>query len=330
MVMKVRDIGLTFLSSLVVPGIVCAFSLPAAASAEGTFERTLQVTGSVNLEVSAGSGNVEVHTGSGSTIGIMGYIKATNWLDSGVDEKIRQIESHPPIEQNGSTIRIGRIDDPELRRHLSISYKLTVPAETQLKSHTGSGNQSVDGITGPVEIGSGSGTLKLANVGGTVRADTGSGNIDIDHIKGNVQAKAGSGSIHATDISGGFDADTGSGHISLEQSAPGAVKVETGSGGMALRGVRGSLEAKAGSGAITAEGAPTGAWSVRTGSGSIRLRLPQNASFDLSAHTSSGSISVDQPVTVQGSIGRKEIHGKVRGGGVPVDVETGSGSIDIH
>ena len=41
-------------------------------------------------------------------------------------------------------------------------------------------------------------------------------------------------------------------------------------------------------------------------------------------------ISVDQPVTVQGSFGRGELHGKVRGGGVPVQVQTGSGNIDIR
>ena len=328
--MKAWGIALRFRSALMVPAIACLFALPAAASAEGTFQRSLQVTGTVNLDISTGSGNVEVYTGSANTVGVIGYIKVTSWFDGSADQKVHRIESNPPIEQNGNTIRIGHIEDSELRRNISISYKVSVPAQTQLKSHTGSGNQSVDGIAGPAEIGSGSGSLKVSNVGGTVRADTGSGNIDIDHVKGNVHTKAGSGSIHANDVSGGFDADTGSGHISLEQSAPGAVNVETGSGGMELHGLRGSLEAKAGSGTITAEGDPQGAWTVRTGSGSIRLRLPQNASFDLAAHTSSGSISVDQPVTVQGSIGRKEIHGKVRGGGVPVDVETGSGSIDIQ
>jgi DUF4097 and DUF4098 domain-containing protein YvlB len=58
--------------------------------------------------------------------------------------------------------------------------------------------------------------------------------------------------------------------------------------------------------------------------------LASEAGFDLDAHTSSGSISVSQPVTVQGSMGRKELRGKVHGGGVPVEVETGSGNIEIQ
>ena len=69
---------------------------------------------------------------------------------------------------------------------------------------------------------------------------------------------------------------------------------------------------------------------MHTGSGTVQLKLPSDASFDLDAHTSSGSISVEQPHTVQGSIGRKEIRGRVGSGGVPVEVETGSGDIQIE
>jgi DUF4097 and DUF4098 domain-containing protein YvlB len=69
---------------------------------------------------------------------------------------------------------------------------------------------------------------------------------------------------------------------------------------------------------------------VHTGSGGVQLKLPSDAAFDLDAHTSSGSISIDQPHTVQGSIGRKEVRGRVGGGGVPVEVETGSGDIQIQ
>jgi DUF4097 and DUF4098 domain-containing protein YvlB len=61
----------------------------------------------------------------------------------------------------------------------------------------------------------------------------------------------------------------------------------------------------------------------------VRLKFPPDASFDLHAHTSSGSISVNHPLTVQGAVGKKEVRGKVRSGGVPVEVETGSGSIQI-
>jgi len=309
--------------------LFCLPSVPAFAAAEGNFQRTLSVNGHVDLDVSSGSGSITVHTGSGDKIEISGHIRVSDWFDSAAQQKVKQLENNPPVQQSGNSVRIGHISDFSLRRNVSISYEITVPPDTELKSHAGSGNQTIDGIRGPLDLDAGSGSLKATNIGSTVHAETGSGDILLEHVKGNVRAHAGSGSIRADDIGGGFEGNTGSGHINLTQSAPGAVRAETGSGGMELHGVRGSLEARAGSGGISAEGQPTGGWMVHSGSGGIKLHFPTDAAFDLNARTSSGSISLDHPVTVQGQIGRKEIRGKVRGGGVPVEVETGSGNIQI-
>jgi putative adhesin len=317
------------ITSITVAALICLPALPAAA-AEGSFQRNLRVTGPVHLDLSTGSGSVEVHAGNSSQVQVTGHIRASEWFGTNVEEKIKRLETNPPIQQSGNDIRIGHIDDPELRHNISISYEVVVPAETDLRVQSGSGDQRVEGIRGPLEVSSGSGGLKISAIGDRVHAETGSGDIDINRVKGNVHAKTGSGSIDASDIAGAFEANTGSGHIILQQTAPGSVRVDTGSGGMELHGVDGSLEAKAGSGTIQAEGSPTGAWTVHTGSGEVNLKLPSNAAFDLDAHTSSGSISVDQPHTVQGSVGRKEVRGRVGGGGVPVEVETGSGDIQIR
>lgn len=299
-----------------------------AFAAEGTFERTLQVSGPVNLQIETGSGSIAVRPGSGSEVRITAHIRSNSWFGA-AEDAIKKIESNPPIQQSGNDIRIGHIDDPELRHNISISYDVVAPPNTQLHSSTGSGSQEISGLAGPVEINSGSGSLKISDIGSGVRAHTGSGSITIDGTKGSVFARAGSGSIHAIDVAGGFDGETGSGHLSLEQAGPGSVRAETGSGSLELRNVRGSLQAQAGSGSIKADGEATGEWVVHTGSGSVQLRLPQNASFDLNARTGSGSINLNHPVTVQGSIGKKEVRGKVGGGGVPVEVHTGSGNIVI-
>jgi DUF4097 and DUF4098 domain-containing protein YvlB len=318
------------ITSVSIAALISLAALPAAAAAEGSFQRSLQVNGPVHLDLTTGSGNVEVRTGNSSQVQVTGRIRTRDWFEGNAEEKIKRLENNPPIQQSGNDIRIGHIDDPELRRNISISYEVVVPADTDLRVQSGSGDQKVDGIRGPLEVSSGSGGLKISAIGDRVHAETGSGDIDIDRVKGNVHAKTGSGSIEANDIAGAFEADTGSGHITLQQTAPGSVRADTGSGGMELHGVHGSLQAKAGSGTIQADGSPTGAWSVHTGSGEVTLKLPSDAAFDLDAHTSSGSISVNQPLTVQGSVGRKEVRGRVGGGGVPVEVETGSGDIEIR
>ena len=317
----VRGVSILILASLA--------TMPLAlAASEGQFERTLSVTGPVNLQIESGAGNIRVFTRSSNEIHVIGRIRANSWFHSG-DEDVQKLERNPPIQQSGNDIRIGHIDDPELRRHLTVSYEVAVPENTQLRSSNGSGNQDISEISGPVEASTGSGGIKISAVRSSVRAHSGSGDIEISKVAGSVLARAGSGSIRATEVAGGFDGQTGSGNLNLEQSAPGSVRAETGSGSLELHNLHGSLRAQTGSGTIQADGEATGAWFLRTGSGSVELRIPQDASFDLDAHTGAGSIRLNHPVTVAGSIGKKDIHGKVRGGGVPIEVNTGSGSIRI-
>jgi hypothetical protein len=316
------------MSVLVVTAVVLS-TASAFATARGDFQRTLQVNGSVNLQVETGSGSISVHPGNSNEVRITAHIQATEWFGGNAEAKIKRLQDNPPIQQSGNDIRIGHIDDPDLKHNISISYEITVPASTQLHASTGSGNQDVSGLAGPVEASTGSGNLKINDIGGGLRAHTGSGNVELSTIKGSVFARTGSGDMRASNIAGGFDGQTGSGRLILEQTSPGSVRAETGSGGLELRNVHGSLQAQAGSGDIKADGEATGEWVVHTGSGSVDLRFPQNASFDLNAHTGSGSINLNHPVTVQGTIGRKEVRGKVGSGGVPVEVQTGSGDIRI-
>lgn len=315
---------------LIAVAVSLGCTLPAFSAVHGEFQRTLQVSGSVDLQVETGSGTIEVHRGGSDQVHVVGHIQASEWFSSNAEERVHRIEEHPPVQQSGNDIRIGHIDDPELRHNISISYEITVPEKTQLHATSGSGSENIFDIAGPVDANTGSGDLKCSRIGSGLRAHTGSGAIEIDGAGGSVYAHTGSGSIRASNIAGGFDGETGSGHLTLEQSAPGSVRARTGSGGLELRNVKGSLEAQAGSGDIRIDGEATGGWAVHTGSGSVELHFPQNASFDLDAHTGSGSINVSHAVSVQGSMGRHEVRGKVGSGGVPVDVQTGSGSIRIE
>jgi len=307
----------------------------ASAAAEGSFQRTLKVSGPVDLDIETGSGNIEIHTGSSDQVQISGHIRANNnsWFGNSsgdAADKVKRIESNPPIQQSGNDIRIGHIDDQSLRRNISISYELIVPAETRLRSRTGSGNQNAVGLKGAIDLQTGSGNVVFSNIGNAVHAESGSGNIHADHVSGNVRAKSGSGEIRVSDLSGGLDAESGSGNITMAQVSAGSVRASTGSGDVDLSGVRGSLEATTGSGTVRAEGDPKGAWRLHTGSGSVSVRFPSQASYDLYAHTGSGGISVGPPITVQGSVNKHEMRGKVGGGGVPVELETGSGEIEIQ
>jgi DUF4097 and DUF4098 domain-containing protein YvlB len=314
-----------------------AFSIACAAqdrAAEGSFDRTLKVSGTVDLTVSTGAGSITVRPGDASSVHVSAKIRVnegSHITEAEAKDKVSKIEANPPIEQQGNTIRIGEIRDEELRHNVSISYEISTPANTQLKSSTGSGSETLDGVKGPVEASTGSGSLHISHIGGELHATTGSGSITLDGVQGNVRASTGSGGIRADAIGGGLTAKTGSGNVELTQTAPGDVEAETGSGNIALHGVHGRIRAHAGSGSVTAEGSPTGDWSLHTASGSVTVRLPADAAFNLEASSGSDNISTTHELTVTGVIGgRHELHGKAHGGGPVISASTASGSIRVE
>ena len=283
--MKARLNWLPILTTVVSGILVLTISAaPACAAVEGHFERTLKVSGPVDLNVETGSGSISMKTGSADTVQILATIRGNDgWHigDKDVEERIRAIESHPPVEQDGNTIRIGHFDDHELTRNISISYELFVPATTKARTATGSGSQNLDGVNGPIEATSGSGSLQISNISDEVNAHTGSGSIELHSIKGSAKTSTGSGSIRAIGIAGGLRASTGSGSVRLEQTAAGDVDVTTGSGSIEMTGVKGSASATTGSGSISAEGEPSGRWRLHTASGTVRVHVPDQLGYEI-------------------------------------------------
>jgi DUF4097 and DUF4098 domain-containing protein YvlB len=301
-----------------------------AYAAEGRFERTLKVTGPVDLDVRTGSGDISVRPGGSASVLITGRIRASGRLDEqSAQRQVQAIEANPPIEQVGNVIKIGEFKDPEMARHVSISYEITTPANTQLRSSTGSGDQSIEGLSGQVKSSSGSGDLKVSNIGDFVRASTGSGDIRVDTAKSGVHASTGSGNIAITQAAGKLQASTGSGNVTIEQSGPGDVDVNAASGQVRVSGVDGSLHVQTASGNVSVQGKGSGSWKLESASGNVDIQLPPDQGFSLRARTVSGDIHTAREITVQGSLGKHHIEGKVGDGALPLEVSTVSGNIRI-
>ena len=316
-------LSLVLLNVLAPASAVCA--------TEGHFERTLKVSGPVDLNVGTGSGSITVRTGDTATVQVTGTIKASGsfWGGEDAEKKVKYLESNPPIEQHGNIIKIGHIEDEELRRNITISYEIVTPPETRLRSGTGSGSESIEGIRGPLDASTGSGQIKASHIGSEVHASTGSGEIELNDVKGNVHASTGSGPIRAIGIAGGLRASTGSGSVTLEETAPGDVEVGTGSGRIELKHVHGAVRAHTASGNITADGEGSDSWRLQTASGSVTVH-PTQSGFELRARTVSGHITTERPMTVQGMISHRELSGKVGNGGFLLDVSTVSGNIHVE
>jgi len=302
---------LVFARTASVVAAMLASTLPSLASVAGTFDKTLQVNGPVDLEVLSRSGDIVIRSGGAGSVTIHGKIHSGNLWFGGHSSDVQQIQNNPPIRQSGNSIRIDYVN----ASNLSVDYEITVPEDTTVRGHTGSGNQTVEGLKGNIDLESGSGDLTLARLRGELHFQTGSGNVRGRELAGPARARAGSGDID------------------LEEVGEGDVEIRTGSGNITAKGINGGFHAEAGSGDIRGQGTPKNLWSVRTGSGNVNLQVPQEVAFDVDVSSSSGTVTMNHPVTttIQGRVqeSRKSVVGKVRGGGPMISVHTGSGDIQV-
>jgi Putative adhesin len=264
-----------------------------SAQHEGSFDRSLSVSGPVELDIVTDSGGITVTPGSAGSVHVHAVLKAQhNWFESGdVEQRIRELERNPPIEQNGNRIRIGYVHSRDLLKGISMRLEIQTPRETQVRARADSGGIRVEGIRGPADCHTDSGGIDVRDVGSEVRAAADSGGIRIENIKGPAYARADSGGIEANGISGSIDAEADSGGIHVEQSSAAPIRAKADSGG-------------------------------------VTIRLASNAGYDVNVEAESGHISV-RDVTVNGDISKHHIEGKVRGGGPPVNVKVDSGDVSV-
>ena len=273
-----------------------AFSLSAAHAQEikGGFDRSLNVSGPVELDMQTDSGGIAVVAGAPGVVKIHAILKAQRkWLSSrDVEDRIRRIEQNPPIEQSGNRIRIGHGSDRNLLEGISMRLEIQAPAEAGLLARADSGGIRVEGLKGRVDCKTDSGGVEIARAGSEVRAEADSGGIRIRGVEGSVFARTDSGGIEAVDVSGPVDVAADSGGIRIGQTKAAYVK-------------------------------------ARASSGGENLRLAPGQGYDLAL--SSGSSRISAPALDSSSgVSPHRVTGKLRGGGPRVDVNIDSGRLVVE
>jgi len=93
---------------------------------------------------------------------------------------------------------------------------------------------------------------------------------------------------------------------------------------MTVRGRFDVLDLRTGDGSITATAEADSkvewAWSLHSGDGSVTLRVPETLGAELDAQTSDGSISLDKPASVKGTIREHAVRGTLGAGGPPLKI----------
>jgi len=209
---------LALVAIAVVGGLIAQGFRAAEATLEATFERTLPVSGPVQIDATTSSGAIVVRVGDPDSVRVVGKIDVRvrrGRKVADVTERLRQLEANPPIERDGETLRIGNGEDESLRR-ATIAYEITVPAGTRLHASSGCGAIDVEGL-------------------GEITAETQAGNIKLRECSvGNIDARTNAGNIKLSGVHGGVDARSGCGNVRVEGVPVSDWRLSSGAGNVKL------------------------------------------------------------------------------------------------
>src|SRR5437899_1115562 len=269
----------TILSKTCLITALAAFALPAVAGENATFDKTFTVTAPVRIELSNGSGNVEIRGSADGSVHVHGKVSPGGWsLFGGGAKSVEEVAANPPLEQSGSTIRIGK--NTSWLKNVSIDYLVEVPHDTEIDAGVASGGITIDNVKGPVKAGSASGYVHVYRVERDTQLNAASGSIDASGIGGWLRISSASGDTRAVDVKGEIKVSAASGSIRIERPSE-RVDASTASGSIEVVGANNDVKVHAISGSIQVSGNPGASrlWELKTISGSVQLRVPSNASF---------------------------------------------------
>ena len=296
-------------------GIACAALLAAAAIAPGAraedVAKTFTVAGRANVRVETNDGSVRVTTGDSKQVEF--HVEYQGY-ELGKNLRVDTRQDGDKVELTARITGHWGIGFSWGRNSRRLHIEVRMPREGDLDVNTGDGSVQVETVNGTVNVHTEDGSVHASSLNCAIDLHTSDGSITVDSLKGDIRLRTGDGSIEARDLDGKVEADSGDGHIRLAGRFE-ALNVKTGDGSVDARVLPGSKMAAS--------------WNLRTGDGSVDIVLPSDFQADIDATTGDGHISLGIPVTVEGTFSKSQMHGKMNGGGQPLTIHTGDGSIRL-
>jgi DUF4097 and DUF4098 domain-containing protein YvlB len=167
---------------------------------------------------------------------------------------------------------------------------------------------------GDLQVQTGDGSIKASDLSGNIDLHTGDGSLNVSSLSGVLRLRTGDGAIEGTSLDGKCEAVSGDGHIRLVGRFD-VLRAKSGDGRIEVDALRGSRV--------------DSSWNISSGDGSVEVALPTDLATEIDASTGDGHISSEIPITIEGTISKSRVHGKMNGGGATLSIHTGDGSIRL-
>lgn len=256
--------------------------------------QSYDVDGPVELDLGTGAGRIDVRLADGPGVHVevrhephggnplaQGMSNLMSWigtqfgnLDTAEDSLAAEAVRQTRIDFTAGRLVVRTPKDMHLR-NIAIAVSVQAPVGSHVAAKSGSGDLSVSGAVGRLELHTGSGRISTDQASAPAKVETGSGVVRLGPMTAGVRVKSGSGDVEVAAIGGASTVITGSGDVWLGAVGDDAL-VRTGSGHVTIANASaGQLELHSGSGAIrigVREGSPAEI-DLSSGSGDVRSDL---------------------------------------------------------
>ena len=231
------------------------------------------------------------------------------------------------------------------RRGLSISFRVFTPEAVGSHVRTSGGNISMKNLSGSQDFRTSGGNLDVDHLTGAILGRTSGGNVSISDSHDDINLETSGGNMNAARCEGKIELETSGGNVSLTGvkgtihartsggtveggKINGELQAHTSGGNIDLDDVAASLQASTSGGSIHVDFLSTGKYvDLSNSGGDISLQLPQGQGFDL--RVSADHIHTSTMGNFRGDMDEHHMNGTLNGGGVPVKVDGGGGSVHL-
>lgn len=245
-----------------------------------------------------------------------GDITVTGWTRN--QARVRASTERGQLRWRITSSRISVEADMYRGRTGETTYEVTVPEGVRVILNSMSGDLTVRGVKGAVDLHTNNGDIEVTDATDRIEMVTLSGDVTGLRLRGEVEASSLNGTVSLTDVQGrSVHAESTSGSLELVNVVSRDIDVSTVSGEVDFTG---PLD-------------PQGQYSFQSHSGSVTLTVPPATSARFSIETFNGEVDSDFPFTLQPSRERRQgqrLEFSVGGGEARVTAESFSGGIIIR
>lgn len=242
-------------------------------------QHTFPTTGPVTLSVEIAAGDVTLDAIQSTDVSV-------RLSGAGADDIT--------VEQRGDEVVIrGRDTIAGLfTARGDVRIDVWLPVGSNLATRLGSAQLVTTGRLGGARIKSGSGDVRIAELGADSVVETGSGDLAIEHAGGDLRVRSGSGDNEIGRVVGVLSVVAGSGLVRVG-AAEGGAAVKSGSGDIELGQVQGEITAGSGSGTVAVEKMRRGVLRVTTASGDVSVGIPAGVPVWTDVRSATGDVESD-------------------------------------